>query len=92
MFVTFGVILVVIGTCLVRRTPSSSGRVLLLLTAWAISCAAHAMYFVASTLALPDIPDAYARTVGFQLLMFVMFRLPLWLLALALLVVSLMEY
>jgi len=55
---------------------------LLALVAWAVACSLHAAYYVASTLALPEIPDAYARTVQFQLLMFAILRLPLWLVGL----------
>ena len=64
------------------------GRRMLALAIWAGACTLHAAYYVVSTLALPDIPDAYARTVHFQLLMFAIFRLPLWLLALGILMIS----
>jgi hypothetical protein len=45
---------------------------------WALGCTLHAWYYVASTLALPEIPDAYARSADFQLLMFALTRFPFW--------------
>jgi hypothetical protein len=41
----------------------------------------HAWFYISSVLALPDISDEYARSWQFQLIMFCIFRLPLWLAA-----------
>jgi Na+/proline symporter len=62
---------------------------LLALVVWAITCSLHAAYYVASTLALPEIADAYVRAVQFQLLMFAILRLGLWLIGLGALIVAL---
>ncbi len=53
-----------------------------LLSAWSIAVLVHAWYYVVSILSQP-IPDDYAREWDFQLLMFSVFRFPLWLVALA---------
>jgi hypothetical protein len=55
----------------------------LTLSVWGACVLLHAWYYVASILASEDIPDAYARAWDFQLLMFGLFRLPFWLLVLA---------
>ncbi len=53
-------------------------RVLIVSTlgAWVIACALYGYYYVVSILALPEPYDAYARKWEFQLLMFSIFRLP----------------
>jgi hypothetical protein len=52
-----------------------------------LGVAAWAWYYVTNVLAGP-VPDAYARTIDFQLLMFAIFRLPLALVFLALVVAA----
>jgi hypothetical protein len=49
---------------------------------WVVLVALHAWYYVTSILALPDIPGGYEASWDFQLLMFALVRLPLWVLAL----------
>ena len=53
---------------------------------WLIASAAYAYYYVVTILALPEDYDAYARNWQFQLLMFSLVRLPLLVLALAVLI------
>jgi uncharacterized membrane protein YhaH (DUF805 family) len=48
---------------------------------FALAIAAHAWYYVSTVLALPDISEEYARSWQYQLLMFAIVRLPLWLAA-----------
>jgi hypothetical protein len=44
-----------------------------------LATSVHAWYYVTSILALPDISEGYARSWDYQLAMFAVFRLPLWL-------------
>ena len=53
---------------------------------WVIACALYGYYYVVSILALPEPYDAYARNWQFQLLMFSIFRLPMLLLVLPLII------
>jgi len=47
---------------------------------WAACVGAHAAYYIISILArAEDIGDLYARSRGYQLVMFGIFRLPIWL-------------
>ena len=54
---------------------------------WIIACALYGYYYVVTTLALPEPYDAYARNWQFQLLMFSIFRIPLLVVALLLVIV-----
>ena len=54
--------------------------------AWGIACALYGYYYVVSILALPERYDAYARNWKFQLLMFSIFRLPIFVLLLPLII------
>ena len=67
-----------------KLTERRSHRVKLVAIAcvWSLGLGAHAWYYVASTLS-EEIPDAYAATSSFQLLMFAIFRLPAWVALLA---------
>lgn len=51
---------------------------------WIILSSLYAVYFVVSNLAVPS--DAYAMTWGFQLLMFMIFRVPYLLMILLVLI------
>jgi len=57
-------------------------KVLWIVILFALGISAHAWFYVSSVLALPDISDEQVRTWQFQLAMFSIFRLPLWLAAL----------
>lgn len=47
---------------------------------WIVCVGAHAVYFVSSNMAhAADLPDLYARSDGYQLLMFAFVRFPIWL-------------
>lgn len=65
-----------------------SKRVLISSTlgAWLIACAMYGYYYVVTILALLEPYDAYARNRKFQLLMFSIFRLPMLVLALLLII------
>ena len=52
-----------------------------IVVAFAIGVACHAWFYVTTILALPDISDEYARAWQFQLTMFAIFRLPIWVIA-----------
>ena len=52
---------------------------------WLIGGALYCYWYINSNLALP-ISDAYANSVGFQLMMFVFFRLPFLLLILPIII------
>jgi hypothetical protein len=65
-----------------------SRRALIIATvaAWLIACALYGYYYVVSILALPEPYDAYARNWQFQLMAFSIVRLPILVLALALII------
>ena len=54
---------------------------------WLFATSLYAYYYVVTILNLPEPYDAYARNWQFQLLMFSIFRLPLLVMALAVLIV-----
>lgn len=63
-----------IGSRLRSISPS------VLVGVWIVCVGAHAVYYVSSNMAhAADIPDLYARTDGYQLLMFAFVRFPIWL-------------
>ena len=53
---------------------------------WLVASALYAYYYVISILRSPEEYDAYARNWKFQLLMFSIFRLPILVLALPLII------
>ena len=74
--------------CWTRITVVMSKRALILSTigAWFIACLLYGYYYVVSILESPEPYDAYARHWDFQLLMFSIFRLPLLVVALPLII------
>ena len=65
-----------------------SKRVIILITVgtWLVGCAYTAYHYVTTILASPDVSPGYESDWGFQLLMFAIFRLPLWFLGLVVVV------
>jgi len=53
-----------------------------------LATSVHVWYYVTSVLALHDISEEYARSWDFQLVMFAIFRLPLWLAVFVLVVLA----
>ena len=49
---------------------------------WLVVCLAYEMYRIAAFLALPPSGDLYAHDWGFQLMAFAIFRFPVWLVGL----------
>jgi hypothetical protein len=64
---------------------SKTGIILITIGAWLVGCAYAAYYYITSILALPGW-DAYAYDWRFQLLMFGIFRFPLWVVGLLVIV------
>ena len=60
--------------------------ILFILVGWLILSSLYAYYYVVTILAVPEEYDAYARNWRFQLLMFFLFRLPLLVLVLAIVI------
>jgi hypothetical protein len=52
-------------------------------TVWAIGVVAHAVAYVRFVIKLEPGPDTYANGAGFQLIVFAITRLPIWIVALA---------
>ena len=59
---------------------------LAIVAGWLIICPSYGYYYVTSMLASPEPYDEYARNWGFQTLMFSLFRLPWFVVALLLLI------
>ncbi len=69
---------------------SKRGLVSATLVVWLVVCLAYEIHRVATFLALPPSGDLYAHTWSFQLMVFAVFRFPLWLVGL--LVILIVEF
>jgi hypothetical protein len=68
-------------------SKSLSRRALILtIVLWALAVVSHAVWYVTSILSGPPSGDLYANHVSFQLLMFGLLRLPIWLIVLPLVI------
>jgi hypothetical protein len=61
---------------------SKSALIIITVTVWLIVCLSFELHRISALLALPPSGDLYAHTWSFQLMMFAIFRLPLWLIGL----------
>ena len=71
---------------IISKTALISGTV----AVWLIVCLAYELDRIATFLALPPTGDLYAHDWGFQLLAFALFRFPVWLVGL--LVILIVEF
>ncbi len=55
---------------------------------WALGMATHCAWFIWSALSGPPSPDLYANHLSFMLVVFLLFRAPLWLIGLLLILVG----
>jgi len=69
---------------------SKSALVALTIVVWLIACLAYELHRISAILALPPSGDLYAHSWGFQLGVFAVLRLPVWIVAL--LVVFVVEF
>jgi hypothetical protein len=72
-----------------HEKPIISKCVLISITVaiWLIACLAYELHRIAAFLALPPTGDLYAHDWGFQLFAFALFRFPVWLVGLLLILI-----
>jgi hypothetical protein len=72
-----------------HHSPVSKSVVLVAtVTVWLVACLWYELHRISAILALPADGDLYAHNWGFQLLVFAMFRFPMWLVGLLIIVVA----
>ena len=69
---------------------SKRGLVSATIAVWLIVCLAYELHRITAFLALPPTGDLYAHAWGFQLMVFAIFRFPVWLVGL--LVILIVEF
>ncbi|RZU38708.1 hypothetical protein EV700_2643 [Fluviicoccus keumensis] len=71
---------------------SNAKKIAICMLAWLAAVIAHGWYYVSSVLVPGPLPDPYANEVSFQLLMFAVFRFPIWFAALGVIIWLALRY